>query len=352
MNDIAMNPSDNSSIIVGNFTNYNGDTNYRSIMKFDCSASIVTSFNTSGSTSYGTVSHVFYDSNLDKYVTSATLDINRFNQNGTLDSTFNKGTFNGTPTTILLSSGKYLAVGGFTTYSGSTVNKMVRINTSGTIDTSIAFGGTWNGNPSFPVEQSDGKIVTIINQGSITSSSYSSTGIVRFNTDGTVDTSFNTGVGFSTGSINKYLNVLAIQSDGKLLVGGNSDNFNPPNSYSGSNWQNLIRINTDGTADTSFNNNVTSSFHISSSVTDIVIQPNGKILATNDNAILRFNTDGTKDTSFNTSGVGLSKYVDVIGLRTDGSMLAGHYSGGFPTATTASVDLLTSSGSRSFCNCP
>src|SRR5690606_18126932 len=68
-------------------------------------------------------------------------------------------------------------------------------------------------------------------------------GIARFNTDGTHDTTFNTGTG-----ANAVIRTVAIQSDGKVLVGGEFTSFNGQPAFR------LVRLNTNGSIDTGFVN--------------------------------------------------------------------------------------------------
>lgn len=76
--------------------------------------------------------------------------------------------------------------------------------------------------------------------------------IVRLNTNGTLDTSFDTGVGFTTTSTFTQASVakVIIQSDGKILVGGTF------NSYKSVSKGCIMRLNTDGSLDTTFNGGI------------------------------------------------------------------------------------------------
>ena len=70
---------------------------------------------------------------------------------------------------------------------------------------------------------------------------------MRYNTDGSLDTTFDSDgvVTTAIGSADDYANSVAIQSDGKIVVAGYSDN--------GSNGDfALVRYNTDGSLDTTF----------------------------------------------------------------------------------------------------
>ena len=167
----------------------------------------------------------------------------RLNSTGSRDTTFNVGTTgagNVVRDVKLQSDGKVIAVGDFTTYSGSTANRIVRINTNGTIDTTFNTG-TGLGNATYnSIIQSDGKIITA---GLFTTYSGSTNNyIVRINTNGTKDTTFNIGTGF-----NNAVYISNLRSDGKLLVAGAFT------TYSGSSNNYIVRINNEGTKDATFN---------------------------------------------------------------------------------------------------
>lgn len=190
------------------------------------------------------------------YSGSAINYIVRVNTNGTIDNTFNPGTgFNGTTNGIVLQSdGKIIVTGGFTTYSGSSVNRIVRLNTDGTLDTTYKAGQTLQSGFQYPAVglgiQSDDKVIAY---GNFTSYSGSTRNrITRINTDGTLDTTFNPGAGFDRiDPVSGHLDgaserKIKIDSAGKIYV---ADAFT---SYSGSAVYGLVKLNTDGTIDTTF----------------------------------------------------------------------------------------------------
>jgi uncharacterized delta-60 repeat protein len=143
--------------------------------------------------------------------------------------------------------------------------------------------------------------------------------IVRLNSDLTIDTSFNTGVGFLLANPQMQFEVvktMALQSDGKILVGGRFA------SYNGTPIAKIIRLNADGSIDTSFNNSGIAVFD--GYVNCIKIQPDNKIvvagasLYASGSALVRLNSDGSIDNSFVTSGS-----FDSIHLFPNGKILAG-----------------------------
>jgi uncharacterized delta-60 repeat protein/LPXTG-motif cell wall-anchored protein len=146
--------------------------------------------------------------------------------------------------------------------------------------------------------QSDGKII-------VAGSSGDDFAVVRYNTDGSLDTSFDTD-GKATTDINGGIDSgqsVAIQSNGKIIVVGQG--------RSGLN-QNfaVVRYNTDGSLDTSFDTDGKVTTDIGNSSSDIanavVIQGDGNIVvageSSSDFAVVRYTTTGALDTTFDTDG--------------------------------------------------
>ncbi len=110
------------------------------------------------------------------------------------------------------------------------------------------------------------------------------------------------------------INTVATQSNGKIVIGGNFNYFQSFSPYDS--VRNILRLNSDGTTDFSFN--AYSSFYQNYfEIKSIIIDPIGKILIAGDfsRSIMRLNDDGTKDLSFNvglgfdyTSNIKLTKY--------------------------------------------
>jgi uncharacterized delta-60 repeat protein len=140
---------------------------------------------------------------------------------------------------------------------------------------------------------------------------------------GVFDNSFGNGgkvtTGFGTNN-NSKANAVAIQPDGKIIVGGDAYTANTANNWQkDSNNITLVRYNTDGSIDTSFGNNGTVMTDLykyynnnprSGTVNVIKVQPDGKILihgsaisdTGSDAIIMRYNSNGSIDTGFGTSG--------------------------------------------------
>ena len=243
--------------------------------------------------------------------------IARLNSDGTIDNSFTIGTgFNsgGVWSIALQSDGKILAGGSFTSYNGSSANRIVRLNTDGTLDNSFTIGGGFYDQVLSIALQTDGKILV---GGEFTSFNVSSANkIVRLNTDGTFDNSFTVGTGF-----NNYVASIAVQPDGKILAVGEFNSFN------GSFVKKIARLNADGTIDNSFT--IGSGFNYG--VNSVALQTDGKILACGwftsfngspSSRLARLNSDGTIDNSF-TIGTGFNNSVWSVSVQTNGEILAG-----------------------------
>ncbi|MEH2115849.1 putative Ig domain-containing protein, partial [Nostoc sp.] len=200
-----------------------------------------------------------------------------------------------------------------TSYNGTNNDfAIVRYNSNGTLDTS--FNTTGKVTIDFNSNDDSGNSITVQADGKIlvAGTSYNGTNndfaIVRYNSNGTLDTSFNTTGKLTTdfNSNDDSGNSITVQADGKILVAGTS--------YNGTDYDfAIVRYNSNGTLDTSFNTTgkVTTDFDTNDdSSYSVTVQADGKILVVgtsnngtnNDFAIVRYNSNGTLDTSFNTTG--------------------------------------------------
>src|SRR5258707_458735 len=207
--------------------------------------------------------------------------------------------------------------------------------TAGDLDPSFdpGIGVTTGGTVNAVAVQSDGKIVL---GGSF--SLYNGVArnrLARINSDGSLDSSFNPGAGANGGNPNATVNALAVQSDGKILIGGSFG------SYNGVSRRNIARINSDGSLDTSF----TPGSALNNTVFALAIQNDGKILAggafVSQNRIARFNPDGSVDGTFQTD---TNSTVSAIAIQSDGKIVLG---GSFTFTSTGQtyVVRLNSNGS-------
>lgn len=224
------------------------------------------------------------------------------------------------------SDGKILLGGGFASYNGevSAPDFLIRVNADGVRDTS--FNGTGSGFNDWIWEitlQEDGKILVGGNFSVYNGESAAPDSLIRIHPDGTRDTSFN---GTNSG-LNGTVYSIALQADGKILVGGNFTSYNGTATAP----DRLIRLNADGTRDASFNG---TNAGFDGLVRSVKIQDDGKILVGGEftsyngegaapNYLVRLNADGTRDTSFNGTNSGFNGRVFAISLQADGKILAG-----------------------------
>jgi uncharacterized delta-60 repeat protein len=287
--------------------------------------------------------------------------------NNILDKSFNIGTgFNNSVRDFEIQpDGKIVVSGYFTTYNKENVKNIIRLNTDGSLDKSFNLSSlvTINGGSDTRSNielQSDGKIVATGVYGS-------QKGIIRLNSDGSLDTTFKTDVNFfidssrfclqpdgkiiATGEAlndagkgyNKIVRLnangsldiditprineiythynVASQPDGKILITANLKDEN--NKYTNQ----IIRLNNDCTLDTSFKSDKFIVYG-SPSITKIVVQPDGKIIMSGfftyeslkQRYITRLNSDGTQDTTFKI-GTGANYIVQDFALFDSGKIL-------------------------------
>jgi uncharacterized delta-60 repeat protein len=248
-----------------------------------------------------------------RYSGSASVRLVGINSNGTVDFGFNVGTAGATNIVHALGTqtdDKIIAGGQFTTYSGSSTSttRLMRLNSNGSQDLTYNTGAGLNSYPLTVLPTADGKVLVL---GLFTTYSGSTVNyITRTNANGTRDTGFNTGTGFGAG---QYGYTAVTQSDGKYIVGGNF------NTYSGSSAnRGIARLNTDGTLDLTFNDGA----GFNQLVSAVAMQSDGKIIAGGNfttysgssiNRIARLNSNGTLDTSFNV-GTGLNAQPSANGI--------------------------------------
>jgi uncharacterized delta-60 repeat protein len=272
----------------------------------------------------------------------------RLNSDGTRDTTFttNTGTaFNSAVDSIAIQSdGKIICGGSFTTFNGVTVNRIVRLNSDGTRDTAFStnIGTGFTNNVWSIAIQSDGKIV--VGGAFITFNGVTVNRIVRLNSDGTRDATFTT----NTGTAFNNSNSIAIQSDGKIVCVGFFTTFN------GTTVNRIVRLNSDGTRDTTFTTNTGTAFN--DAVNSVAIQSDGKITAVGSfftfngtmvNCIVRLNSNGTRDTTFTANaGAAFSSGVNSMAIQSDGKVICGGNFTTFNGVTVNRIVRLNSDGTR------
>ncbi|WBO86744.1 LamG-like jellyroll fold domain-containing protein [Hymenobacter yonginensis] len=253
----------------------------------------------------------------------------RLHADGSLDSSFNPGGrgFDGPVQTVSVQAdGKLLVGGDFTAYNGNGAapDNLLRLNANGSLDSSFNPGGRGFDSPVYAVSvQADGKLLVGGDFTAYNGNAAVPYGLLRLHADGSLDSSFNSGGrGF-----NSSVYALAVQADGKLLVGGDFTAYNGNRAAP----DGLLRLHADGSLDSSFNPNGNG---LNNTVSVVSVQADGKLLvggaftAYNGNAaapdgLLRLHADGSLDSSFNPNGNGLNNTVSVVSVQADGKLLVG-----------------------------
>ena len=187
----------------------------------------------------------------------------RFNPDGTLDASFDPAMPDGSAIVHCLlyqPNGKILVGGSFTSVAGQACTNLALLNADGTLD--IRFNPTIEDPVTSLAAQSDGGILVATASASMFQTRCA---LKRLNPDGTLDTSFTTVFeDYST------VNTMAVQTDGRILIGGHFS------AVDGQSWGNLARLNPDGSLDMAFNPQVAGTYP--SAVASLALQPDGKIL--------------------------------------------------------------------------
>lgn len=267
----------------------------------------------------------------------------------TANARFGSGFNNPVSDAVLQPDGKVIVVGGFTSYNGTAVPGIVRLNTDGTVDTGfntrVGTGGTGGGITAIEL-QSDGKL--LIGGGFTGWNGTPSGRIARILSDGTTDQQFitNVGAGISGGvgsSGGAFPSDFEIQSDGKIVVVGDFTQFQ------GSTQEFVLRLNSDGTPDTAFNTNAAQVLDIY--VYGVEQQSTGHLVIVGGNigaggstnaGLVRLNSNGTLDSAFSTAvGSGAAAvaggFTGAVAILSDNSILVG---GKFTQFGTSLADAL------------
>jgi uncharacterized delta-60 repeat protein len=254
-------------------------------------------------------------------------------QNSTIDTSFKPALLSGgsVDASVVQPDGKLIIGGNFTIVGNVRRLRIARFNTDGSIDmTFIPSERFLTNNTSLRAiaVQSDGKI--LVGGRFIGFSGASVKNIVRLNSDGSEDSSFNLGgIGFTNSLDSVFVNSIVIKPDGKILAGGNFTKYNNVSRA------HIVQLNENGTLDTSYNGGTVSLASTPFSVFSISLQGDGKSILTGnfvgfngstENGVVRLNADGSRDTSFNVNGSGAGGSIQVVyssAISADGKILLG-----------------------------
>lgn len=326
-------------ILVGGYSNQGGNYDF-AVVRYNTNGSLDLTFDTDGkvTTSIGT-NHDYAnaiaiqsDSKIivvgDYYVGISNDDIAvvRYNANGSLDPLFDgdgkvttimSSGIDGAKSVVLQNDSKIL-VGGFATVGSNTDFAVLRYNSDGSLDVSFDTDGmvinpigTGKDEGSALALQSDGKIILV---GKSIVGANENFAVARYNTNGSLDVTFDTDgkvtTAFGTGDDNA--NALALQTDGKIIVAGNTDN--------GSNNDFAVACyNSNGSLDVSFDTDGKVTTAIASAADEanaVAIQSDGKIVVAGysyngsdyDFAVVRYNNSFTNINSITSDNNKLNIY--------------------------------------------
>jgi uncharacterized delta-60 repeat protein len=248
----------------------------------------------------------------------------RYNSDGSLDASFGSGgrvttdfagrSDNGAAVTVQ-PDGKILVAGSADLVATQFDFALVRYNANGSLDSTFGNGGKvttdFNGGldgVSSMALQTDGKIVLA----GFATAGDPHMALARYNANGTLDGTFGVGGKIITdiNGTRNFANALAIQSDGKIVIGGST--LTTPGSFV---MFALVRYNTDGSLDSTFGSGgkvttqVVSGDGEDDQIFALAIQPDGRILAAGranfaqDFGLARYQTNGSLDTAFGTNGL-------------------------------------------------
>jgi len=305
------------------------------------------------------------------FIWSQTVDFdNGFGNNGKTHTGF--GDTNAKANAVVTQPDGKIIVGG-SAYSANPKNLyrtdtnnavLIRYNNDGTTDSTFGNEGivsynynvVYNSNEintgvSKLVLQPDGKILALIGGAA-------SLFFVRFNTNGSVDTSFgNNGTLIFTTVFSSF----AIQPDSKIITAYKQDHYNSFGQVDSSYFR-TERYNQDGTLDNTFGTNgtITTDFGFGyNAAFAITLQPDGKVIVAGNSyndkfAIARYTTNGDLDTTFDgdgkvitSLGIGLKSYVKYLSVQADGKIIVagGSYTSMFPQEYFFSIARYNTNGS-------
>ena len=255
----------------------------------------------------------------------ARTNIARLNADGSLDPSFVSGAVfpDGNGNSIIQSvalqkDDQILIAGSFSSINGVQQNNIARLHGDGSLDISFnaSLGPIGGGGCTIAI-QSDGKILIAGNFSSVNGMERHN--IARLNADGSLDTSFLNGLD----GVNNWVLAVVLQPDGKILIGSQFSLVN------GVARHNIARLNSDGSLDNSFLNGLAGTDY---GISCLALQSDGKVLiggwfgsvnGAMRNQLARLNPVGSLDTTFLNGHAGPDGDVSSLALQPDGKILFG-----------------------------
>ncbi|MBK9538387.1 MAG: delta-60 repeat domain-containing protein [Flavobacteriales bacterium] len=234
---------------------------------------------------------------------------------GTLDPAFDPpASLGGVYCMALQPDGRVLLGGSFTSYNGVPRNRIARIMSDGSLDLSFDPGtGVTGGTVRTIALQADGKVLIGGDFSSVNGTSR--TRLARLLANGALDNTF-------TATAGNSVHALAIQPDGHVLVGGAFNNVN------GLLRNRIARLLPDGAMDLSFNVGIGAT----NSVRCLHLFPDGRVLAAGDfssyqgvarTSVMRLMPDGSLDAAFDPGPGAINDDVLAIAVQPTGRVLIG-----------------------------
>ena len=226
--------------------------------------------------------HIYVGGNFERYIGKEYNNIIKLDLSGSVDTSFNIGKgFNGPVYAITLKDDKLYVGGDFTTYSGSSnVNRIVRLNSNGTID------NTFNTNEGFDNTVYSILLSTITNDDAIFvggnftkySNNFNSNKIIKITGSGNIDPTFNPNGGFDANPSSSIYSIVHNSADPTYLyVAGKFTNYSGSSDYQYGN-SGILKISSSGQVDTSFNQSSSIAGGTSGSIVYTIYHPNANDL--------------------------------------------------------------------------
>lgn len=212
--------NDNKILVGGNLTSYNSSTVSARIVRVNPDGTRDFGFSASANANEVTALYVLPNG---KIMVGRNTQIQRLNEDGSTDSSFATVTTNGKVFDFVIANNNVIAVGDFTTVNGSNRNRIVSLQSDGTLDTAFNIGTGFNTVANKIQKSTDNKLYVIGNF--ISYKGITVNRIAKIDLNGNLDTAFhnaNTGFNVAPSSI-------AITQSNKVLIGGAFTQYNNQN---------------------------------------------------------------------------------------------------------------------------
>lgn len=236
----------------------------------------------------------------------------RLNTDGSLDQTFNASLDGRADTVLLQDDGKVLVAGDFSNVNGVDRAALARLNPDGSFDATF---------PDLGIEIFDRPAIALHQGKILVENRILGQRLIRYNLDGTVDSTF------ESADIRGTISSVFVDSQDRILVSGELADvsiMNPPQSadpHDPPRSTGMIRLLPDGASDRGFIVNTETVYEFGA------VTKNNQVMAfsrSTNEGLVRLNEDGSRDSSFS-SNVTISSVRSVVIFDSDDMVLAGSY---------------------------